>query len=306
MVQFRRLDPLANAGPWQRAAKRPVKSFTLTEEQFKRIEEQRPGLIVVDGEATVVGRPYRDFLEVHYAFPDVQDFSNRFNDVFDRCTRASSKQEAPRGVIIRFRDRPNRALAVTVFWESALVEGGHWVEMDYLTVPEQDDPGDKIEGGFLVRDATEADRDTVSRLEAEVAGQAPLTPGGVDSLYSESRWLKLVTTSSGVPVGCVALRTESPGWGIIEDIFLLQAVRDQLREPLLRWVMAFLRNNGGRRQRRRAYLDNTEEVALLREIGFTPGETGVDYTRPVDPADVQRKVEERQSHGTMIKFGDWR
>ncbi|HLG10137.1 MAG TPA: hypothetical protein VI876_00125, partial [Dehalococcoidia bacterium] len=115
----------------------------------------------------------------------------------------------------------------------------------------------------------------------------------------------LVTTSSGVPVGCVALRTESPGWGIIEDVFLLQAVREQLQAPLLRWTIAFLRNNGGRRQRRRVYLDNAAEVALYRESGFSPAETGVDYTRPVDPADVERKVEDRKS-GTMIKFGDWR
>ena len=305
MVQFRRLDPLANAGPWRRALKQPVKSFTLTEEQFKRIEERRPQLIVIDGEATAAGRPYRDFLEVHYAFPEVQEFSNHFNEVFDRCTRGSSKQEAPRGVVIHFRDRPNRALAETLFWESALSEGGHWVELDYLTVPEQDDPGDTIEGGFQVRDATEADRDTISRLEAEVAGLPPLTSGGVDTLYSDSRWLKLVTTSSGVPVGCVALRTESPGWGIIEEVFLLQAVREQLQAPLLRWMMAFLRNNGGRRQRRRVYLDNAAEVALYRESGFSPAETGVDYTRPVDPADVERKVEDRKS-GTMIKFGDWR
>ncbi len=305
MVQYRRLDPLANAGPWQRAVKRPVKSFTLTEEQFKRIEERRPQLIVSDAEATVAGRPYRDFLEVHYAFPDVQEFSNHFTEVFDRCTRASSKQEAPRGVVVHFRDRPNRALAETMFWESALVEGGHWVELDYLTVPEQDDPGNTIEGGFQVRDASEADRDTISRLEAEVVGLAPLTSGGVDSLYQESRWLKLVTTSSGVPVGCVVLRTESAGWGIIDDVFLLQAVRDQLRAPLVRWTMAFLRNNGGRRQRRRVYLGSSEEVALLRECGFSPAETGVDYTRPVDPADVQRNIEDRKS-GSMIKFGDWR
>jgi hypothetical protein len=305
MVQFRRLDPLANAGPRQRALKQPVKSFTLTDDQYQRIEERRPQLIVIEGEATAVGRPYRDFLEVHYAFPDVQEFSNRFNDVFDRCTRASSKQEAPRGVVVHFRDRPNRALAVTLFWECALVEGRHWVEMDYLTVPEQDEPGDSIEGGFQIRDATDEDHNTISRLEAEVAGLPPLTVAGVHNLVAESRWLKLVTTSSGVPVGCIILRTESPGWGIIEDILLLQAVREQLQAPVLRWTMAFLRNNGGRRQRRRVYLDNAEEVALLRESGFTPAESGVDYSRPVDPAEVVKAIEDRKG-GTMIKFGDWR
>jgi hypothetical protein len=306
MVEFRRLDPLANASPWRRHVKRGVKTFTLTEEQYGRIEEKRPDLIVMDDESVVVGEPLRDFLVVHYAFPDVSEFSTRFKELFDRCAGASSKAEAPRGVILNFRDRPNRARAQQLFWECLLTEAGHWVEIDHLAVPEQDDPGDSIEGGYQVRDATDADRDTVSRLEAEVAGLPPLTPGGVGSLYENSDWIKLVTTSSGVPVGCIILRREPGGWGIIDHIFLLQAVRDQLREPVTRWAIAFLRNNGGRRQRRRVYLDEKEDVAHMRSLDFIPGETGVDYVRPVDPEDVQRQIEERKSRGTIIKIGGWR
>lgn len=306
MVQFRRLDPLANAGPWQRAIKRAVKSFTLTQEQFERVEARRPGLIVSEEDSIVVGQPLRDFLEVHYAFSEVPIFGDRFVDLFDACTRASSKEEAPRGVILRFRDRPNRARAEPLLWESTLVEAGHWLEMDYLAVPEQDDPGDSVEGGYKLRDATDADRDTVSRLEAEVVGLPPLTAGGVDSLYEDASWIKLVTTASGVPVGCIVLRREPGGWGIIDHVFLLQAVRDELSEPIVRWAIAFMRNNGGRRQRRRVYLDQTEDVALMKRLNFTPGETGVDYTRPVDPADVERIIKDRKAHGTMIKFGDWR
>jgi len=306
MVQFRRLDPLANAGPWQRHVKRAVKSFTLTQDQYTRIEEKRPELIVMESDCVVVGQPLRDFLVMHYAFPEVADFSDGFKILFDRCTFASSRQEAPRGVILSFRDRPNRARAQTTFWDCALVEAGHWVETDHLSVPEQDDPGNEIEGGFQLRDATDTERDTVARLEAEVVGLPPLTAGGVQSLFENSDWIKLVTTSSGVPVGCVVLRREPGGWGIIDHVFLLQAVRDQLREPVTRWAIAFLRNNGGRRQRRRVYLDQAEDVALMRSLDFTPGETGVDYTRPVEQTEVEQKIEERKSHGTMIKFGDWR
>jgi hypothetical protein len=306
MVQYRRLDPLANAGPWQRHVKRAVKTFTLTQDQYGRIEEKRPELIVMDDESVVVGQPLRDFLVMHYAFPEVADFSDRFKELFERSTRASSKQEAPRGVILNFRDRPNRARAVTIFWDCALVEAGHWVEVDHLSVPEQDDPGNELEGGYQIRDATDADRDTVARLEAEVVGLPALTPGGVQSLYEDADWIKLVTTASGVPVGCIVLRREPGGWGIIDHVFLLQAVRDQLREPVTRWAIAFLRNQGGRRQRRRVYLDQNEDVGLMRRLDFTPGETGVDYIRPVDPADVEQKIEERKAHGTVIKFGDWR
>jgi hypothetical protein len=306
MVQFRRLDPLANASPWQRHSKRAVKTFTLTEAQYARIEEKRPRLIVMEDDGVVVGQPLRDFLVMHYAFPEVADFSEQFQELFDRCTYASSKEEAPRGVILSFRDRPNRARAETIFWDCALVEGGHWVEMNHLAVAEQDDPGDSIEGGYQLRDATDADRETIARLEGEVTGLPPLTSGGVETLYENSDWIKLVTTASGVPVGCVILRREPGGWGIIDDILLLQAVREELREPVARWAIAFLRNNGGRRQRRRVYLDQNEDVALMRDLHFVPGETGVDYTRPVDRGDVEQKIEERKQHGTLIKFGDWR
>ena len=44
MVHLRRLDPLANASLYQKMLKTPVKSFTLTEEQFGRIEAKRAGL----------------------------------------------------------------------------------------------------------------------------------------------------------------------------------------------------------------------------------------------------------------------
>jgi hypothetical protein len=44
----------------------------------------------------------------------------------------------------------------------------------------------------------------------------------------------------------------------------------------------------------------------MRSLDFVPGETGVDYTRPVEQSDVEQQIEERKQHGTMIKFGDWR
>jgi hypothetical protein len=102
------------------------------------------------------------------------------------------------------------------------------------------------------------------------------------------------------------MRREPAGWAIIDDAHFLPAEKSKLFAPSMRWAVAFLRNQGGRRQRRRVNLDDAEDLATLREIGFVPGESGVDYWRPVDPADIAAMVEERQAHGTLIKFGDWR
>lgn len=306
MVMFRRLDPLANANAYQRLTKSPVKSFTITEPQYDRLQEKRPQLIAREGEYAVVAVPYCDYLEVHYAFPDVATFRDRFNDLFDGATGASSKTEAARGLVIPFRDRPNRALAQQLFWNLALDEGMEWVEMNHVAVPEQPEPASTLEGGFTVREATPADAGAIADIEAEASGQPRLSDGGVQSIYDHARWLRIVVDSSGAPVAFIAAHSEPGGWAVIDLLALRDGVREQLREPVTRWAMAFLRNNGGRRVRRRLYMDRTADLALLRNLGFTPGETGIDYTRAVDPEEVRSKIEERQGHGTLIKFGDWR
>src|SRR6266700_2675872 len=119
MVQMRRLDPLANAGPYQRLLAAPVKSVSLSEAQFERVRAERPELVLFAGESTILGRPYRDSLEIHYGFPDLEVFRASFATGFERVVGASSKEEAPRGLILRFRDRPNRMSAETIFWPLA-------------------------------------------------------------------------------------------------------------------------------------------------------------------------------------------
>jgi hypothetical protein len=306
MVQFRRLDPLANASVYQRLLKSPVKSFTLTEAQFDRVQERRPQLIATEGERAVVSVPYRDRLEVHYAFPEVADFRDHFGRLFDRSVGASSKAEAPRGLVVAFRDRPNRALAQTMFWSLALDEGKEWVEMNLVAVPEQPEPEDSLEGGYSVRAATTADFGAVADLEAEISGEPRLSSDGIASVFDHARWLRLVSGGDGKLAGFVAAHSEPGGWAVVDAFALKPEVEEQLREPLLRWTMAFLRNNGGRRLRRRVDLDQAADLASLRALGFTPGETGIDYTRAVDPAEVKAKIDERQAHGTLIRYGDWR
>lgn len=306
MVQFRRLDPLAKAGPYQRLVKYAVKSVSLAEEQFDRVSQARPQLIISEDDCMVVGFPHRDFLQLHYGFPDIEHFRRNFTQLVTRLCAASSKAEAPRGLLLPFRDRPNRFLAEDYFWELGMQEGQQWVEMSLIAVPEQPEPEPAIAGGFHVREAGDGDREVLAEIEAEVTGLPKLSGAGIDSLYADARWLRLVTAEDGTAVGFLSLRREPAGWGIVDICAVRPAVRDQLREPLLRWSIAWLRNNGGRRIRQRVLVDDSAQIALLRSAGFTAGETGIDYMRPIEAAEVQRRVEARKGTGTLIKFGDWR
>ena len=307
MVQFPRLDPLANASPYERLLKLPVKSFSLSAAQYDRVRARRPELIVDEDEAAVIGVPARDYLEIHYAFPDPPMFHDRFGDLFDRVVAASSKLEAPRGLRLPFRDRPNRSRANTVFWPLALDEGPQWVEMSRVAIPEQPEPGDSLAEGHRVREAGDADRDAVAELEGAASGQPRLSEAAVALLFEDSRWIRVVEDRQGVPVAFVALRTETSGWGIVDLVAIREDSVEALRQPVHDWCVAFLRNNGGRRVRRSVYMDDAPTLALLRAADFAPGETGLDFTRAVDPAELRAKLDERRSHGTVIRFGGfWR
>jgi hypothetical protein len=305
MVQFRRLDPLANAGPYQRLQKMPVKSFSLTESQYNRVGDRRPGLIVTEGESAVIGLPTLDTLEIHYAFADRENFHDRFGELFNQVVAASSVAEAPRGIVLPFRDRPNRSVANTVFWGLLMAEGREWVEMSRVAIPELDAPVDSFGDGYRVS-TDEPDLATISQIEAAASGREPLSRDAVELLRDDSRWLRVVEDASGAPVAFLALRTEPGGWGVIDHVIIRPEHAEALRQPLLEWTTAFLRNNGGRRIRQLVHLDETVTLNLLRDAGFTAGETGIDYTRTIDQTEVKSMLDERKSHGTVVKFGWWR
>jgi hypothetical protein len=286
--------------------KRGVKTFTLTQEQYDRVAERRPQLIVTEEDSVVLCRPYRDFLQVHYAYSEVPAFRDTFKPMLKAILAASSREEAPRGVLLSFRDRPNRPMANQLFWEATLEESKHWVEVEYTSIPEIDEPPAQLEGGYSVREATHADHDAIASVEAEASGLPRLTDAGLDSLFESARWVHLVHDGGGKPVAVIASRREDAGWAVIDEFFLLPDVRASLREPLSRWALAFLRNQGGRRQRRRVNLEDDDDLQMMRRLGYSPAESGVDYVRPVEDADIQVKVDERKSHGTIIKFGNWR
>jgi len=304
-MQMRRLDPLANAGPYQKLMASPVKSVSLSEAQYNRVQATSTQLILDEGDAHVVGRLYRDYLEIHYGYTSLEPFRSGFVGMFERVVAASNKSEAPRGLVLAFRDRPNRIDAETLFWALAVDQGEQWVEWNFFSPPEQPEPDAELGDGATIREATPADGDAIAALDGEAFGKPALTPAGVASIFPDAKTVRLILGADGSPAGYLALRTESGGWGVI-DTLALKPSATGLREAAIKWSVAWLRNNGGRRIRYRVSIDDAATNSILREIGFTAGETGIDFTRTVDRAETAQKIEDRKSKGSIIKFGNWR
>ena len=224
--------------------------------------------------------------------------------MLEKVVAGSSKAEAPRGLVLSFRDRPNRMTADTVFWSVAMEQGEQWVEMNLVAVPEQPEPSNNL-GEYDVVEVDASNEGAARELEASVTGLAPLSAGGMRSLRQNSR--RCASRATGPPVSsslCCRCAPSPEACGI--DLMLVKHGANAVRRPLLGWAIAWLRNNRGRRTRTRVNVDDTAQLTALKDAGFTPGEIGLLFTRTVDKAEIDARMEERKAHGTIIKFGDWR
>jgi hypothetical protein len=225
--------------------------------------------------------------------------------MLSRVTGASSNAEAPRGALLFFRDRPNIGMSETVFWSVLLSKGKEWVEMNHVSLPEQEPPSDDLGDGFTVREASDADLAAIGAVE-ESAGLPALTEGGLNTMARDARTGRIVTDGSGKAVAFFNLRGEPGGWGIIETPVIRPELREQLVGPILRWAIAWLRTNNARRIRQQVLLEDSVSIAPLRELGFTPGETGLIFYRSVDAVAENQELEDKKFHSSHIVFGNWR
>jgi ribosomal protein S18 acetylase RimI-like enzyme len=73
---------------------------------------------------------------------------------------------------------------------------------------------------------------------------------------------------------------------------------------MMRWTLAWFRQEGMGRAWLDVLLDNAPALSLYRKLGFTPGTAGLTYRRPLAKREVRRIMESQR--GTYIKFGGWR
>ena len=131
-----------------------------------------------------------------------------------------------------------------------------------------------------------------------------LTPDSVrDSVEQGPVFRVLEVTDSGRAVGFLRLRTESAAEGHISDIAVHPDFqRRGLGEAVMRWSLARFREDGRHAAALTVTTDNRAAIALYRKLGFTAGETGIDYRRPLDEDEVRQILERnRAAHITVRK-----
>src|SRR3989304_5575264 len=106
MKQLRRLAVETPKDPYRRAQRGLLRSFELSEAEFRELEGQQADHIVVEGDAVLVAQPRGFQVDLHYAFSDRDAFARQFPGMFQRLLAVVPQEEGRIGFPLRLRGAP--------------------------------------------------------------------------------------------------------------------------------------------------------------------------------------------------------
>lgn len=301
--EMRRLEPRRPDDPFQRAARAGLKAFWLNEGQFRRLQAERPDLVVEDARGILVGQP-RGSLVLHFAFDDAEAFRDGFPAMFERLAARVRPEDAPPGIFIRFADRPMRP-----YVEPILVAQAFRVEMDWLEmyIPELAPPQPaEPPAGYGIRPARAEDAERVMAVAGAAFRRSQWTADALRRWIGEEAPLRVAVGPGSEVVGYVGLVLErGERDAVITDLAVHPDHRRRgLGRALIAVALGELHDRGARAVSLSVESENGGAIALCRGFGFKTGLGGVTYRRPTDPAELAQLLE--KDRGTYVKFGGWR
>jgi ribosomal-protein-alanine N-acetyltransferase len=310
MKGMRRLEAPAAASLFQRIQRSPLRNldprFT-SEADVGRLQKEHPGLVAVEEKGVILLKPWGDWLWLTYGFADQDALRQRFQPLFEQIVKRRDSARWPGAIRLRFTDHPNRPFIEPVLMGCAFELIEEWMEMNLFELPESDPPSPRIAAGYLLRPTAEDDLPEYIELDRQAfRAPRPMSLAAArEKLATASLFQVLVSEADGRLAGFLSLLRWPQATGAIDDL----AVRPDLQgrglgEAMLRWALAWFRQEGMRRAWLDVLLDNAPAIYLYGKLGFTPGATGLTYRRPLDEREVRRIVDSQR--GTYIKFGDWR
>ena len=302
MKPLKRLDTTPR-DPYQRALKSRLRHIALSEEAFNELRHSQQDHVVIEETGLLIAQPYQGAIGLQYAFPDSDQFVRHFPTMFSRLLPALTIEEAPMGIRLRHTDSSSRPYVEPVLSAHAFEVMRDWIRMELAELPNAS-LDNRIDDGFLLREAHSDDAEAIVEVESVAFPMSWLTPDVVRRSVDQGPVFRVLEDiSSGRAIGFLRLRADRPEEGYVSDVALHpEYQRRGLGEAMLRWALARFREDGLRSAALTVSSDNGPAIALYRKLGFTAGEAGIDYHRPIDEDEVRQVLEKnRASHITVRK-----
>ncbi len=301
MKQLRRLDAVPK-DPYRRMLKSPLRSCSISEEAFRTLERDHPGRIIIDGDSILIGETYPGVVGLKYGFRDSGAFVQRFPTMLQRLLPAIDAESAPMGLRLRLTDAPSRPFIEPTLSALAFDVARDWLQMTLAKLPSGGPRGNAVAPGFALRPARGDDAEDMAQIDAAAFQYPELSVTAARAAIDEMPVVRVLEDSATKQaVGVLLLRIEPPATGYVSTIALHPDYqRRGLGEAMMRWALAWFRQKKLDSATLTVSGDNGAAIALYRKLGFTVGETGFDYRRPLDEDEVRQVLENRRT--TLIRM----
>jgi len=262
-------------------AERSLRYITLSDEELRALERERPGLVVRADETLLIGWPAGGALDLQYAFSDRVAFARQFAPMLRRVLPAVDPDEAPLGMRFRLTGVDHDEFEPVLFAEGFSF-AREWLRLELDGLPPSGSTSDAVAPGFRLRRARPDDAETIVQLDA-VAFPAPEgTAETVASDIKRHHMGVLEDVSTGRAAGFLEVHKNYAPAGYVSNIALHPDFRRRgLGEAMMRWALAWFREQGLRSAALQVNTDNAPAIALYHKLGFVVSESGCDYRRPI-------------------------
>ncbi len=246
----------------------------------------------------VIGIPYGRHLRIFYEFDTINHIRLHLTNLLNEMGELATEHSESELMVIDYTDFPHRHYVEPMLIGAGFVSPSEVSVMRCRDVREQSLP--EIGAGIRVRDASEDDADAVVQIEQQAAGAGAHAPPLATQFFGDSEWVG-IAEQDGSAAGYI--RTiASDKRGISAEELLVHPDHDFTE--VSRALLATAMQRGAEANRRAMTLRVSGESAgdpLLREFNFRHVTNELTYQRPADPAEVQRRYDDKVT--TYVKVG---
>ncbi len=246
----------------------------------------------------VIGVPYGRHLRVFYEFDTINHIRLHLTNLLNEMGKLAAEHSESELMVLDFNDAPHRHYIEPMMIGAGFSPPSEVAVMRCRDVRDQALP-DPV-AGIAVRDASPDDAEAIVEIEQQAAGEGSHAPPLAAQFFDEAEWIG-IAERGGAPAGYI--RTiPAERRGVSAEELIVHPDHDHTE--VSRALLAAAMRRGAEANRRAMTLrvaGDSVGVPLLREFNFRHVTNELTYQRPADPAEVQRRYDERVV--TYVKVG---
>jgi GNAT superfamily N-acetyltransferase len=265
---------------------------------------ERPGATVVEaevGELALV--PERGQMALHWQFEDLDSMRLHFQPMFDELRQeiAEADVDLIRLDLVQVRNRD---------WLKPLLDGAafdffaEWLEMTHPGLDPEAIP--EFPEGVTMRRAGDDDVERMFEIWGSAYGELKEAAGTFDFYLDEHSWAGVLEAGGEV----VAFAMNGPVRAAAGEVFDAAVAPEHWGKGYGQLVLAAaayqLTTQDARRATIRVRPDVKQALRICSELGFKPGQGGLEYHRTTDEELIAQRREQRRVAGVKARFGKWR